>query len=149
MDTMLNSLPHLLLGIGLVLLIIELLMGFSTVLLLTLGLSFLVTSGLMFAGELDHEWLRAVYSIAVVSVLLTIVLWRPIKKLQADREPNEVKSDWIGTTFDLESDVSPGQPGTARFSGVNWQVRANAPLAKGQQVKIVKVEVGTLYVDAV
>lgn len=39
MDNMFSNLPHFLISIGLVLLVLEVLMGFTTILLLTLGIS--------------------------------------------------------------------------------------------------------------
>ncbi len=149
MEGMLTSLPHLLLAIGLILLIAELALGFSTILLLTLGLSFLVTSALMFYGEIEETLLSAILSIAVAEVVLTFLLWRPMKRLQADKAPAAVKSDWIGTTFELTTSVAPGQPGEQRFAGVSWKVKSTENLSSGTQVQIVNVEVGVLHVEAV
>ena len=147
MDNMFTNLPHFLLGFGLLLLIIEVVMGFTTILLLTLGVSLLLTSGLMYMGVLDEAMLDALIAIAVLDAVLTFVLWRPLKLLQRDRAPKEVKSDWIGTQFDLDTDVAPGHPGTARFSGVVWTIKSSSSLPKGATVEVVKVEVGVLHVQ--
>jgi len=128
MDSMFTNLPHFLIGIGLLLLIIEVLMGFTTILLLTLGIAMMLVSGLMYIGILNEELLDA---------------------FQKDRAPKEVKSDWIGTQFDLESDVAPGAPGTARFSGVVWTVKSSSAIRKGATAEVVKVEVGVLHVQPV
>jgi len=146
MDNMLTNLPHFLLGLGLVLLILEVIMGFTTILLLTLGISMMLTSGLMYVGIIDESLLSAFVVIAVVDAVLTVIVWRPLKMLQRDRAPKEVKSDWIGTTFDLESDVAPGAPGSARFSGVMWTVKTTEPITQGTTVEVVRVEVGVLHV---
>lgn len=146
MDNMLTNLPHFLLGLGLVLLILEVIMGFTTILLLTLGISMMLTSGLMYLGIIDESLLSAFAVIAVIDAVLTFVVWRPLKMLQKDRAPKEVKSDWIGTTFDLESDVAPAEPGSARFSGVAWAVKCTQAVKKGETVEVVKVEVGVLHV---
>ncbi|WDT84696.1 NfeD family protein [Alteromonas sp. 009811495] len=147
MDNMLTNLPHFLLGVGLVLLILEVVMGFTTILLLTLGISMMITSGLMYSGILDESLLSAFVVIAVVDALLTLIVWRPLKMLQRDRSPKEVKSDWIGTTFDVETDITPGTPGSARFSGVMWKVKSTTPIPQGTTVEVVKVEVGILHVQ--
>lgn len=149
MDNMFTNLPHFLIGIGLLLLIIEVLMGFTTILLLTLGIAMMLTSGLMYIGILNEAMLEAFIAIAAIDAVLTLVLWRPLKLLQKDRAPKEVKSDWIGSQFDLESDVAPGEPGTARFSGVAWSVKSTSALKKGVTVEVVKVEVGVLHVQPV
>ncbi len=146
MDNMFTNLPHFLIGIGLALLILEVMMGFTTILLLTLGISMMLASGLMYIGILDEELLDAFIAIAVIDSVLTFVLWRPMKLLQRDRAPKEVQSDWIGTQFELESDVAPGEPGKARFSGVEWSVKSSSVLKKGATAEVVKVEVGVLHV---
>lgn len=149
MENMFNNLPHFLIGIGLVLLVIEVLMGFTTILLLTLGIAMMLTSGLMYAGFLNEALLDAFIAVAIIDAVLTLVLWRPLKLLQQDRAPKEVKSDWIGTQFDLASDVAPGKPGTARFSGVVWTVKSTSTLKKGETAEVVKVEVGVLHVKPI
>ena len=149
MDNMLTNLPHFLLGLGLLFLILEVVMGFTTILLLTLGVSMMIASGLMYLGIIDESLLSAFVVIAVLDAVLTLIVWRPLKMLQQDRAPKEVKSDWIGTTFDVESDISPEQPGTARFSGVAWKVKSDANIAQGATVEVVRVEVGVLHVKPV
>ncbi|WP_338454943.1 NfeD family protein [uncultured Alteromonas sp.] len=149
MDSMFTNLPHFLIGIGLLLLIIEVLMGFTTILLLTLGIAMMLVSGLMYIGILNEALLDAFIAIAIIDAILTLVLWRPLKLLQKDRAPKEVKSDWIGTQFDLESDVAPGAPGTARFSGVVWTVKSSSAIKKGATAEVVKVEVGVLHVQPI
>jgi len=149
MDNMLTNLPHFLLGLGLLFLILEVVMGFTTILLLTLGVSMMLTSGLMYLGILDESLLTAFVVIAVVDAVLTVIVWRPLKMLQQDRAPKEVKSDWIGTTFDVDSDIAPNEPGSARFSGVAWKVKSETPITKGATVEVVRVEVGVLHVQPV
>ena len=146
MDNMLTNLPHFLLGLGLLFLILEVVMGFTTILLLTLGVSMMIASGLMYLGVIDESLLSAFVVIALLDAVLTLIVWRPLKMLQQDRAPKEVKSDWIGTTFDVESDISPEQPGTARFSGVAGKVKSNTNIAQGATVEVVRVEVGVLHV---
>ncbi|WP_421131746.1 NfeD family protein [Alteromonas sp. A079] len=149
MDNMLTNLPHFLLGLGLVLLVLEVVMGFTTILLLTLGISMMLTSGLMYIGIIDESLLSAFVVIAIVDAVLTLIVWRPLKMLQQDRAPKEVKSDWIGTTFDVDATVTPSEPGAARFSGVMWTVKSTVPIQKGTTVEVSKVEVGILHVKPV
>lgn len=146
MDSILTDLPHYLLGIGLLLLLGEVLLGFTTILLLTLGLSMMATSGLIHLGILDPELLNAFIAVSVIDTLLTVALWKPMKKLQQDKAPKETTSDLIGATFDLVEDAGPGKKSHARFSGTSWTVKANTEIAAGVTVRILKVEVGTLHV---
>lgn len=103
----------------------------------------------MYVEILDEALLDAFIAVAIIDALLTLVLWRPLKLLQRDRAPKEVKSDWIGTQFELESDVAPGKPGSVRFSGVAWTIKSTSTLKTGETAEVVKVEVGVLHVKPV
>ncbi|WP_100641723.1 NfeD family protein [Alteromonas facilis] len=149
MDNMLTSMPHLFLGIGVLLLILEVLVGFTTVLMMTLGLSMMITSGLMYADILEENMLHAFIAVAVLDSILLAILYRPMKKMQHDKAPNEVKSDLIGNTFDVDSDIEPGQRAMQKYSGVNWQIKCQSPLKKGELVKITHVDVGVLHVEPI
>ena len=146
MENMLTDLPHMLLGAGILLLVAEILMGFTTILLLTLGLSLMATSGLMYMGVLSPDILDAFVSTAVIDVVLTAAMWAPMRRLQATKAPKNVTSDWIGDTFELESDVAPNAPGQSKFSGVVWKIKSTHTITAGTTVTIEKVEVGLLHV---
>ncbi|MDM7862011.1 NfeD family protein [Alteromonas sp. ASW11-36] len=147
MDTMLNNMPHFLLGIGIALLIVEILLGFTTILLFTLGISFILTSGLMYFGIIDEQMLDAFIAVAVLDTIFTALLWRPMRKLQKNVDSTPVTSDLVGMTFNLESDVAPGIDGETRYSGITWKVKSAQSLKAGTEVKVVRVEVGVLFVE--
>ncbi len=87
--------------------------------------------------------------------LLTLVLWRPLKRLQReDRSPDNRHSDFIGLTLTLTSPLSREQLSSAKYSGVTWQLQlgANAGdvlLQPGEQVKVIGVDVGRFTVEPV
>lgn len=141
-----ESLPNYLLAFGFVLLIAEVLLGFSTILLLTLGLSTIIVSAVMFLGFLESTLFNALIATAVIDAALMAVLWAPMKGLQKDRAPTKVKSDLIGNTFDLDAEVGPGLDTSMKYSGVQWKIKCDEKLAKGEQVEIVDAEVGCLHV---
>lgn len=147
MDTILNNMPHFLLGIGIALLIIEILLGFTTILLFTLGISFMLTSGLMYFDIIDEQMLDAFIAIAILDTIFTAVLWGPMRKLQKTVDATPVTSDLVGMTFNLESDVAPGNDGEAKYSGITWKVKSAHPLNAGAEVKVVRVDVGVLFVE--
>lgn len=141
-------------AVGFFLLAIEVMfLGMATGMLLFIGLGALVTGLMMLAGLLPETWLIGFASMGLSSGVLTILLWKPLKRLQGSRIPTQDKSsDLIGHEFVLAQDVDILQPGSTRFSGVDWRVEI-APEAEGvtsisagQRVTLVSVDVGVFRV---
>jgi|ETNmetMinimDraft_18_1059904.scaffolds.fasta_scaffold19735_2 membrane protein implicated in regulation of membrane protease activity len=141
-----ESLPNYLLAFGFVLLIGEVLLGFSTILLLTLGLSTIIVSAAMFMGLLESDLFSAFIATAILDAVLMALLWGPMKGLQKDKAPTKVKSDLIGNTFDLDIEVGPGQDASMKYSGVLWKIKSAERIPKGERVEIIDAEVGCLHV---
>jgi inner membrane protein len=146
-----ESLPQWLLFAGLALLAIEaLVLGFSTFILLFLGLSLILTGVATWLGVLSPTWVSVLISNALVTALLGLVLWRPLKKLQNKTEKNPVKSDFDGHRFFTPAPVvKNGEPCRYDFSGVTWHVKSDRQLESGVEVEVVRVEVGVLWVKPV
>lgn len=140
-------------AVGFFLLAIEVLfLGMATGMLLFIGLGALTTGLLMFVGVLPDTWLVGLASTGVSAGIITILLWKPLKRLQGNRKPSRDKSsDLIGHEFVLNGDVETLKPGITRFSGVDWRVEiapeagATSILA-GQRVTVVSVDVGVFRV---
>lgn len=150
MEWLANNLPTLLIALGIALLAVEVaVLGFSVFILFFIGLACIVTGLLMLTGLLSGTLIAGSGSVAVLSLLFAVVLWKPLKRAQnSGRSPAPVKSDLIGHRFFLEQDVSERSPGRYRFSGIEWRVRSDAPLVAGTEVEVVRVEVGELTVAA-
>ena len=138
--------PQYLLALGIALLIGEVLLGFSVIFLLTLGLSTIAVAALMHWGLFESTLINAFLAVSVVNLVVTALLWPPMKKLQRNRKPKSVSSDLVGNTFELSDDVIPGKVTNVRYSGVNWGIKSNEALSKGEIVTITAVEVGYLTV---
>lgn len=149
MQNMLNNLPHFLLGAGLLLMILEIFLGFTTIVLLTLGISALITSALMYMGVLNEALLDGFIAIAVIDTVLTAALWRPLRNMQKESQTTPVKHDFVGLELTLETDASPSTPGTIRYSGVNWEVRASRVIEAGSRVRVTAVDVGVFTVEPI
>lgn len=134
---------------GILLLIIEMLvLGFSTFILFFLGLSLLLSGLIMSASAVPETLISAMWLNSVLTSLLAILLWKPLKRMQQNKgEPNEIKSDFIGQEFILEDDVDLSGNSTRLYSGVSWSLKSKTPIAKGSQVRVVKADVGVLWVD--
>jgi membrane protein implicated in regulation of membrane protease activity len=86
--------------------------------------------------------------VAFFSLLFAALLWKPLKKMQNTGITREVKGDFIGHCFVLESNVSAFEFGRHRLSGVEWKVRSDVPLSTGTLVEVVRADVGELTVAA-
>lgn len=143
-----ENIESYLLALGLVLIISELLLGFSIILLFTLGVSLLITSGLVFLDVFEPSLLNLFIAVSVLDTLLMVLLWKPMKYLQRDKAPQSVKSDLVGNVIELTQDTGPTQPSTVHYSGVTWKVKCNQSLPAGTKVVIEDVEVGSITVKS-
>ena len=149
MEWITNNMAVILIFLGLALLAIEVVvLGFSVVLLFFIGLGCLVTGILMFVGIIPLTLPSALLGVAVFTLATAAGLWKPLKKLQDDVIPQDVKSDLIGHSFILDTDVSHTKIGLHRFSGLDWKVKSNQDISAGTEVEVVKAEVGELTVAA-
>jgi membrane protein implicated in regulation of membrane protease activity len=150
MEFLTNNLAATLVGLGLLLLAIEVgALGLSVMVLLFIGLACVVSGLLMWLGLLSATWVAACGGVAVLSFGFAVALWKPLQKLQRGSGATEVKGDFIGHRFVLEQEVSNTRHGHHRLSGVDWKVRGDGALNAGTSVEVVKVEVGMLSVAPV
>ncbi|GAB3026851.1 NfeD family protein [Bowmanella dokdonensis] len=149
MDDMASHLPEALMILGLLLLAIEILvLGFSTFVLLYIGLSALVVGGMMNMDWLPISLFSAIGNVAILSAVLAMLLWRPMKRYQGYVEKKDVTNDMVGYRFNLPEDLNSGSSIPFRYSGILWQVRSSQDLAANQEVEVVRVAVGVLEVKA-
>ena len=109
--------------LGFLMLTFEIVMGLSTGIFLFGGLGALVTGLLMSLGVLPETWIAGIACTGISSGIVTVLLWKPLKKLQNDRPASkDNSSDLIGHMFVLESDIALGKPGSTQYSGIAWKV---------------------------
>jgi len=150
MEFLLQNLAESLMVLGAIALIIEVaVLGFSTFVLFFFGLSLLITGGLMTAGMLPASGSAAFWSNAVLTALLSLALWKPLKTAQSKTDEKQVKTDFADHSFVLESDVDIKGEALYQYSGISWKLKSLQPLEKGTHVYISRMEVGVLWVDAV
>lgn len=147
---MFNNIPQTLVILGLLTLIIEvLILGCSTFVLLFFGIAILLTSGLIYMGMIEANWISTILTLAIITLALAIVLWKPLKKLQNKPSKTDIKSDFAVITFKLEKDLSPSERYTFNYSGIQWQIKSETQIEKGVMVEVIKKEVGVLWVKPV
>lgn len=138
---------------GFVILIIEVMfLGMATGVLLFAGLGALVTGLMMQLGLLPETWLAGLSGFGIGSGVITLVLWKPLKRLQGGKTPDKDRSsDLIGLEFVLSQDIDLQTPGKTRYSGVEWRVEISPEtrthfIAAGQKVIVTSVDVGIFRV---
>lgn len=147
---MFSNIPQTLVILGLLTLIIEvLILGCSTFVLLFFGIAMLITSGLIYMGMLEANWITTILTLAIITLVLAIVLWKPLKKLQNKPSKTDIKSDFAVITFELEKDLLPSERYTFNYSGIQWLLKSKTVIEKGVTVKVVKKEVGVLWVEPI
>src|SRR5690606_30543195 len=93
MEFILQHLPKFLLVVGVGALIIEVaILGFATFVLLFLGASLVITGLLMHIGLLPATMMVALWSNALLTSILALVLWKPLRKIgrASCREKEEI-----------------------------------------------------------
>lgn len=150
MDTLAAYIPQLMITAGLALLVFEVMvLGFATFILFFLGVSLVLTGIAAWVGILPTHWSALLLSNALLTAILAACLWKFMLKMQDQTDSKPVKSDFDGHRFYLLEDVNRLGDARYSYSGVDWALRSEQPIAAGTEVEIVKAEVGVLWVKAV
>jgi hypothetical protein len=138
--------------LGFMLLVVEVVTGFTTGVFLFAGLGALTSGALIGFGILPESWIAGLACTGISSGLITVILWRPLKKLQNNKPASkDDSSDLVGYEFTLQSELSKTQTGSISYSGINWKVEIDHKInidniAAGQRVKVSSVDVGLFRV---
>ena len=144
-----DNLSESLIIVGLALLVTEVVvLGFSTFVLFFVGLAAVLAGVLMAVGVVPDSMLSALSSLGVLTALLAIFLWRPLKSIQGKVESKKVTSDLVGHSFVLNEAVSMTKNPRYRYSGIDWSLSSEQELSAGTSVEVTAVAVGTFIVQA-
>ena len=142
--------PQLIVTSGFLLLVVEVaVLGFSTFILFFIGLSLIVTGVLAWVGVMPATWPVMLLANALLTTALAGLLWRPLLRLQSNTDNSSTKSDFEDHQFVLEVEVDKTGKQKYRYSGIEWQLKSEQPLQAGSEVKVVKAEVGVLWLALV
>ena len=141
------SIQDTLLIIGVLLLVIEVVFfGFATFFLLFIGLSCLITALLISVSLIPENAISALFFVSIFSVILSFGLWKQLKKLQSSEENNGIEVGLVGHKFELTSALGPNKSLNYKYSGIDWAVQSAEEIDAGQTVRVVRLEVGVLFV---
>ncbi|MDA8621594.1 NfeD family protein [Psychrosphaera sp.] len=124
------------------------LLGFATFFLTLLGLAVLTTGVLLHFGIITDSWAMLSLSIAILAALYSVLLWKPLAKLQKTQPKKNVHSDLFGHQFRLETSVSPAKPGSYQYSGITWRIESDEDLQAGARVEVIDIQVGMMTVKS-
>lgn len=145
-----NNLPETLMILGVLALIIEVaVLGMSTFILLFLGMSLFASGLMMHFTLLDDSLTTALWSNTLITAGFALFLWKPLKRMQNNVDRTGVHSDFADLDFVLESDVNENGLTTYFYSGISWKLKSKQPLMAGTHVKVIKKDVGTMWVEAI
>jgi len=125
--------------------------------LLSLGIASFLAATLLALGLLPDSWPAMLSALAVSTLLLAVLLWKPLRKLQHGKQQQQESSaisDFVGSRLTLTADASKTSSSSVQFSGVSWQLKL-APdcpvdfLAAGTEVQISSATVGVLLVTTI
>lgn len=137
---------------GFIMLVIEVVTGFTTGVFLFGGMGALTTGLLMSFGVIPATWVAGVACTGISSGVIASILWKPLKKLQGDRPvEKDNSSDLVGHEFVVDSDIAVDKLGSTHYSGITWKVEIAKDagvdaIHAGQRVTVASVEVGTFKV---
>lgn len=144
-----DNIPRLLLFLGIALLLVDVvLLGFSTFVLFFVGVSLLVSAGLMMLGVVPSTWVAALWLNALLVPAIAALLWRPLKRLQEQKSSEPIHNDFADHQFVLDGDVDLRGLTKHRYSGIEWSLKSEQLISAGTTVEVERLEVGTLWIKA-
>jgi hypothetical protein len=140
--------------VGFALLALEALaLGFTSGFVLFGSVGALLTGALMKLGVLPQEWSVGVAGTGIGAAVSAVVLWKPFRWLQRERQPpkRDRSSDLIGYDFILRDDIDDSAESRTSYSGVSWRVKPDPEFVRGgieagTRVRVSGVDAGIFWV---
>ena len=138
---------------GLFILMIDVwVLGFTSIILLILGITSIVTALFISFGILPDTFSSAIGFSGFSAASLIYIFWKPLKRIQViDQSKFNIHNDYIGLTFMLLSDLSEKKTIIVKYSGINWNIilapsHSGLILRIGTCVKVIAIDVGKFIV---
>lgn len=90
-------------------------------------------TGILINVGLIEGWQSQILVVGILTAVITLVLWKPLKSMQNSRSKTDDSSDMIGLQVPVVDDVTNAE-GSIRYSGLNW----NARLADEVDVEVIE-----------
>lgn len=79
-------------------------------------------TGVMISLGVITGWEAEMFSAGILTAIITLLLWRPLKQFQNSGGGPDTSSDMIGQQVPASSEIT-ATGGTIRHSGINWNSR--------------------------
>ncbi len=124
--------------------------------LLALAIGAFVSAALVWFGWLPQDTSLVLLSLAMLTALAAVLLWKPLRKLQKTGirlQEDSAISDFVGTELVLAEPATKYSDSHIQFCGLEWRVRLDpadraTALDAGQTVLISSASVGLLLVQS-
>lgn len=84
-----------------------------------------VLTGILIQLNIVSGWEAECLSVGILTSLIAVVLWKPMKRFQNSGGGADTSSDMIGKKVPSSSDINHEQ-GSIRFSGIDWSARLSS-----------------------
>ncbi|MCP3907894.1 MAG: NfeD family protein [Oceanicoccus sp.] len=117
--------------------------------LLFFAIATFITGILVSAGVITG-WESEILVVGVLTAVIAITLWKPLKNLQNNGGGPDTSSDMIGQNVASSSEITR-HGGTIRYSGIDWNARLDAEcsvdnIAEGERCLITAVDGNVMIV---
>ncbi|WP_370979826.1 NfeD family protein [Agaribacterium sp. ZY112] len=116
--------------------------------LLFFGIAAFITGALTSLGIING-WEIELFTLGIVTGIIALILWKPLKNFQNSGGGSDTSSDMIGRDVKAASDID-AHSGKIRFSGIDWNARLQdtsvSKIDEGQMCQIIAVEGTTMLV---
>ncbi len=124
--------------------------------LLALAIGAFISAALIWFGWLPQDTSLVLLSLAMLTALSAVLLWKPLRKLQKTGvrlQEDSAISDFVGTELVLTEQVHKDSDSHIQFCGLEWRVRLDptdmaTTIDAGQSVLISSASVGFLLVKS-
>ena len=84
-----------------------------------------VLTGIMISLNILSGWENECLAVGILSGLIALMLWKPMKRFQNSGGGADTSSDMIGKQVPSSSEVTHDK-GSIRFSGIDWSARLSS-----------------------
>ncbi|ARN75589.1 NfeD family protein [Oceanicoccus sagamiensis] len=108
-------------------------------------------TGILVSAGIITGWESEILVVGILTAVITIGLWKPLKNLQNNGGGPDTSSDMIGQNVPSSSEITSNS-GTIRYSGVDWNARLDSgcsvdSIAEGERCLITAVDGNVMIVS--
>jgi len=112
-----------------------------------------LTTGILVSIGFVDGWQSEILTVGLLTAVVAVILWKPLKSLQDSKDKTDDSSDMIGLQVPASAEINESS-GTIRYSGIDWQARLaeeadGVCINENSQCQIIGITGNTMLVKAV